>query len=51
MYVSYDFYMISFLFLFFKIIKFCIEVYMMLVCILDNEGSFIKRDIFLLDLE
>lgn len=30
--------------LFSKIIKFCTEVNMMLVCISDNKGSFIKRD-------
>lgn len=37
--------------LFSKTIKFCTEVHMMLVCIPDNEGSFIKRDTSLSDPE
>lgn len=51
MHASYDPYMTSPLFLFSKTIKFCTEVHMMLVCIPDNEGSFIKRDTSLSDPE
>lgn len=51
MHASYDPYMTSPLSLFSTTIKFCTEVHMMLVCIPDNEGSFIKRDTSLSDPE